>query len=75
MPTLLDSIEVKATPEEVYAWLVRCFTDPEAYRAWHPDHVDIRWIKGEPMQAGSIVYAEEYLHGELHKLKLLFIHR
>jgi len=31
--------------------------------------VDIRWIKGEPLQEGSILYAEEYLLGDLHKLK------
>jgi len=45
--------------------------DKEAYQAWHPDHVDVRWIKGQPLQEGSIVYAEEYLHGQLHKLKFL----
>lgn len=48
MITLKDSIEVKATPEKVYEWLVARFKDKESYQAWHPDHVDIRWIKGEP---------------------------
>lgn len=43
--------------------------DRESYRAWHPDYVDIRWIKGEPLREGSIVYVEEYLQGDLHKLK------
>jgi hypothetical protein len=69
MITLKDSIEVKATPEKVYAWLIARFKDKESYQAWHPDHVDIRWIKGDPFQEGSIIYAEEYLHGDLHKLK------
>jgi hypothetical protein len=69
MITLKDSIEVKATPERVYAWLIARFKDKESYQAWHPDHVDIRWIKGEPFKEGSIIYAEEYLHGVLHKLK------
>jgi hypothetical protein len=69
MITLKDSIEVKATPEKVFAWLIARFTDKESYQAWHPDHVDIRWIKGGPCQEGSIIYAEEYLHGDLHKLK------
>jgi hypothetical protein len=69
MITLRDSIEVKATPEKVFEWLVQRFKDKQSYQAWHPDHVDIRWIKGEPLQEGSIVYAEEYLHGDLHKLK------
>jgi hypothetical protein len=66
---LKDSIEVKATPERVFEWLVQRFKDKESYQAWHPEHVDIRWIKGKPQQEGSIVYAEEYLHGDLHKLK------
>lgn len=69
MITLKDSIEVKATPEKVFAWLKQRFKDKESYRAWHPDHVDLRWIKGDPYHVGSIIYAEEYLHGVLHKLK------
>jgi uncharacterized protein YndB with AHSA1/START domain len=73
MITLKDSIEIKAKPEEVYQWLVQRFASKETYQAWHPDHVDIRWIKGEPLQEGSIVYAEEYLHGELHRLKFRII--
>ena len=70
MITLKDSIEVKATPEKVFEWLVQRLTDKEACLAWHPDHVDLRWIKGEPLQEGSILYAEEYLHGRLYRLKL-----
>jgi len=66
---LKDSIEVKATPERIFEWLVQRFKDKESYQAWHPEHVDIRWIKGEPLQQGSTVYAEEYLHDDLHKLK------
>ena len=69
MITLKDSIEIGATPERVFGWLIQRFKDKESYQAWHPEHVDIRWIKGEPLQEGSIVYAEEYLHGDLHKLK------
>lgn len=69
MITLKDTIEVEATPEEVFDWLVQRMKDKESYQAWHPDHVDIRWIKGGPLQEGSVVYAEEYLHGVLHKLK------
>jgi hypothetical protein len=69
MITLQDSIEVKAKPEEVYRWLTQRMRDKESYRAWHPDHVSIRWIRGQPLQEGSILYAEEYLHANLHKLK------
>ena len=66
---LKDSIEVKATPQRVYDWLIQRFKDKESYQSWHPEHVDIRWIKGKPLQEGSILYAEEYLQGDLHKLK------
>ena len=66
MITLTDSIEVEASAEDVYTWLVQRLRDKETYRQWHPDHVDIRWIKGEPLQQGSVLYAKEYLHGVLH---------
>jgi uncharacterized protein YndB with AHSA1/START domain len=69
MIILEDSIEVKASPEKVFQWLTQRMKDKKSYRAWHPDHVDIRWIKSEPLKESSIVYAEEYLHGDLHKLK------
>ena len=73
MITLSDSIEVEATPEEVFEWLVERFKDKESYQAWHPDHVDIRWIKGGPLKEGSIVCADEYLHGVLHRLKFRIV--
>ena len=70
---LRDSIEVKASAEQVFEWLCRRSMDKESYKAWHPDHADIRWIKGEPLQVGSIFYAEEYIHGDLYKLKFKII--
>ena len=69
MITVKDSIEVQQPPEKVFQWLVQRFESKENYRAWHPDHVDIRWIKGDFLQEGSIGYAEEYLHGQLHRFK------
>ncbi|MFC1920563.1 SRPBCC family protein [Chloroflexota bacterium] len=66
---LEDSIEVKAPPAKVFEFLVRCMKDKEAYKSWHPEHVDIYWIKGQPVEEGSIFCAEEYLDGNLHKLK------
>ena len=70
MITLKDSIEIKATPEKVFAWLTN-MKDKESYQSWHPDHVEWIWVKGEPFEEGSIVYFEEYLHSEKHKLKFL----
>jgi len=31
--------------------------------------VSFRWLKGQPWVEGSVIYAEEYIHGKLHKLK------
>jgi hypothetical protein len=66
---LEDSIEVKAPPANVYQFLVQCMKDKAAYKSWHPEHVDIYWIKGQPLEKGSVFCAEEYLDGNLHKLK------
>ena len=70
MMTLEDSIEIKTTPENVFNWFNNLRTG-EDYRAWHPNHVDWYWIKGEPFQEGSIVYCEEYIHGNRDKLKFI----
>ena len=69
MITLTDSIEIEATADVVYDWLVQRLRDMDSYRQWHSNHVDIRWIKGGPVQEGSMLHAEAYLHGVLHKLK------
>lgn len=68
---LTDSVEIRTSPEKVFDFLIHII-DNESYRKWHPqDHVALRWIKGQPWLEGSVVYAEEYIHGKLHKLKFL----
>ena len=67
---ITDSIGIKAPPERVFSFLTG-LKDDASYRAWHPDHVVMRWIKGEPFQAGSVAYFEEYLHGKMHKGKFI----
>jgi len=68
---LTDSIEIKTTPEKIFDFFTNIVGD-ESYRAWHPeDHVALRWIEGQPWKEGSVVYAEEYIHGKLHKLKFV----
>jgi len=68
---LTDSIEIKTTPEKIFNFFAN-LVDDESYRAWHPDdHVALRWIEGQPWEEGSVVYAEEYIHGKLHKLKFV----
>jgi len=69
MIKLEHSIEIKTPPEKVFQRLTQRMMNKESYQAWHSDQADIRWIKGEPLCEGSIIYAEEYLHGYLHKLK------
>ena len=67
---ITDSIEIKAPPERIFSFLTD-LKDDASYKAWHPDHVVMRWIKGEPFQEGSVVYFEEYLHGKIHKGKFI----
>jgi len=68
MITLTDSIEIKTTPEKIFDWFVHF---EKNFKAWHPDHVECRWLKGEQFEEGSILYVEEYLHGKSHKIKFL----
>ena len=68
---LTDSIEIITSPEKIFDFFLR-IVDDTSYQAWHPkDHVAFRLIRGAPCQQGSVVYAEEYIHGKLHKLKFL----
>ncbi|MCD4819782.1 MAG: SRPBCC family protein [Candidatus Cloacimonetes bacterium] len=69
MITIKNSIEINASAEKVFNQLIENISNGESYRLWHPEHVDIRWIKGEPIREGSILHAEEYLDGNLHRLK------
>ena len=73
MITLKDSIEINASADKVFNQLVENLNNRESYKLWHPEHVELRWITGEPVQEGSILYAEEYLDGHLHKLKYRII--
>jgi len=61
-----DTVEIDAAPGTVFDWLSRL---DEHYRQWHPDHRDCYWIRGNHMEVGSVLYAEEILHNTLHKLR------
>jgi hypothetical protein len=68
MIRLTDTVEIETSPEQVFEWLDHL---PENYLAWHPDHVVCQYLKGTSiLETGSILYVEEYLHGQLHRLKL-----
>ena len=71
MTTLKDSIEIRTTPEKIFSGLIKVFSSEEYFKKWHKDHIKCQWLKGKPFEEGSILYVEEYLHGELHKMKFL----
>lgn len=73
MIDLKDSIEINASYEKVFSCLLQQMKDTKSYQSWHPDHKAIKWIKGEPLKEGSVVYIEEYLNGVLTKLTFRFI--
>ena len=68
--TITDSIKIKARPEKIFNFLTS-LKDTESYKAWHPEHVVMYWIKGKPFAEGSIAYFEEYLHGKIQKAKFI----
>ena len=68
MIVLRDAVEIKATPEQIFNFFIH-FKDN--FHAWHPDHVECRYLNFEgTAKEGSVIYIEEYLHGKLHKLNL-----
>ena len=67
MITLRDTVEIKASPEQIFDFFLRF---KENYYAWHPDHVECRYLTEGPLVEGSIIYIEEYIHGKLHKFDL-----
>jgi hypothetical protein len=69
--TLKDSIEMKTAPEKIFNALIKVFSSEEYFKRWHKDHVKCQWCKGKPFEIGSVLYIEEYLHGELHKMTFL----
>jgi hypothetical protein len=66
---LTDSIKIETTPEKLFNFLTS-IADDQSYKALHKDdHVSFRFLKGQDWAEGSVIYAEEYIHGKLHKLK------
>lgn len=66
MLVLKDIVEIQTSATQVFEWLSHF---DENYRAWHPDHVVCKYLRGASLQVGSILYCEEYLHGRLHRMK------
>ncbi|MFH1852455.1 MAG: SRPBCC family protein [Candidatus Neomarinimicrobiota bacterium] len=66
MISLRDSIDIRTTPGEVFAWLEQM---PRHYTLWHPAHVSCRVLHGSLLAVGSEIECEEFLHGKSHKLR------
>ena len=67
MITLRDTIEIKTSPEKIFQWFTHL---DKNFQSWHPkDHVECRYLKGSPLEEGSILYFEVYLLGKLQKAK------
>ena len=69
---LKHSIIINASGEKIFNYIIHHMTDPESYRKWHNEHVNLVWLKGKPVTKGSIVYIEEYLGDSLQKLTFKF---
>lgn len=67
MIRLRDSVLINVPPERVWAWLNEL---PTHYRTWHPAHVTCRYEHGDRLEVGAVLYAEEFLHNRLHRLRL-----
>lgn len=63
---LSDTIDIRVEPERVFDWFTNL---PANYQAWHPDHVTCRFVTEGGLCVGAWLYAEEYLHGSLHRLR------
>ena len=67
MITLRDTIEIKTSPEKIFEWFAHL---DKNFQTWHPkEHVECRYLKGSPLEEGSILYFEVYLLGKLQKAK------
>ena len=73
MIEMRDTIDIDAPVEGVYTCLVKSLQNLESYRAWHPEHESIEWLKGNPVEEGSLVHIKEYLNGVLTGLTFRFV--
>jgi hypothetical protein len=68
MLELIDRVLIHAPAKSVWDALVRVFSSTEGYRAWNRDHISCTWKKGRDFAVGSVMDAEEYLHGKPHRM-------
>ncbi len=65
-----ESLQIETRPEAIFDYLTT-IVDDESFKTLNANNVSFRWLKGPPWTAGSVAYAEKYLHGKLHKFKFI----
>ena len=70
---LVDKITIKSTPDKIWETIVFFFQNTENYKLWHKDHISCYWKKGKEFSIGSVLIAEEYIHGTRHELGIKII--
>ena len=65
-----ESLPIKTTREKLFTYLTG-IVDDESFKTLNAKNVSYRWLKGRPWTAGSVAYAEKYLHGKLHKFEFI----
>jgi hypothetical protein len=73
MICLSDKVSINTTPHEILKALIFVFESTENYKLWHKDHILCTWKEGKNFTVGSVLYAEEYLHGTKHKMVFLVL--
>jgi len=68
MTELVDKLTINSTSDRIWDVLVFFFQSNENYKLWHKDHISCYWKRGKDFLPGSILIAEEYIHGAKHKL-------
>lgn len=56
---LSDSVAIGAPPEDAFEFFRHM--DESRYLAWHPDHEGFRYVTGDEIAEGAVVFFEEYV--------------
>lgn len=67
MLVLTDRVFIPVPPEDAFAWFQELETN---YPVWHASHVACQHVRGGKLEPGTVLSAQEFLHGKLHKLKI-----
>ena len=70
MITVVETTRLPAGTDRVWDFFR---TLDSRYRDWHPEHLEWRTIRGEPLTEGAVVFADEWL-GHLRLSARMFVH-